>query len=123
MIALLTWVDGFGCDTNVKGIFSTIEEARPFMKKDDRYVYFESGLTNFDYYSADPVDEFLHPNWKFYLFSDTDYENFYIVNAPSREEAFKKMIDEGFADHEFEYHTYYKTRKELDSQKFYYEMV
>lgn len=48
MVALLTWVDGFGADTAVKGIFSTLDAAKRYAEKGDRYVEFEFGLVSFD---------------------------------------------------------------------------
>lgn len=55
MIALLTWVDGFGADTQVIGIFPTLEAAKHYAKKGDRYVEFDFGLVEFDIYEAKEI--------------------------------------------------------------------
>ena len=61
MIAVLDWVDGFGADTKVSGIFENIEQAVAFVgdleenaKKDypSRYEEFSLGEVDFDYYEA-----------------------------------------------------------------------
>ena len=52
MIALLEWVDGFGMDTSVKGIFPTLDEALRYANEDDKYVEFDFGLTDFDIYDV-----------------------------------------------------------------------
>ena len=61
MIAVLDWVDGFGSDTMVSGIFENMEQAIAFVgdlkenaKKDypSRYEEFYFGEEYFDYYAA-----------------------------------------------------------------------
>ena len=61
MIAVLDWVDGFGSDTAVSGIFENIEQAVAFVgdleenaKKNhpSRYEEFSFGEVYFDYYEA-----------------------------------------------------------------------
>ena len=61
MIAVLDWVDGFGSDTMVSGIFENMEQAIAFVgdlkenaKKDypSRYEEFSFGEVCFDYYEA-----------------------------------------------------------------------
>ena len=61
MIAVLSWVDGFGADTSVWGIFKTIEEAQAHYaeykdRKDRhqrlRYQKFTFGAVDFDWYEA-----------------------------------------------------------------------
>lgn len=67
MIAVLSWVDGFGADTYVEGIFESVEEARAFFPfdRDKEYAlkYQEIKLNqicSLDYYDA----EYLHPKKK-----------------------------------------------------------
>lgn len=55
MIALLTWVDGFGADTQVRGIFPTLEAAKRYAEKGDKYVEFDFGLVEFDIYEAKEI--------------------------------------------------------------------
>lgn len=55
MIAVLGWVDGFGADTQVLGIFPTLTEAEKYAGEDYencRYTEFEFGEVNFDFYEA-----------------------------------------------------------------------
>ena len=52
MIALLEWVDGFGADTHVRGIFPTLNAAKPYIEEGNRYVEFDFGLVDFDFYEA-----------------------------------------------------------------------
>lgn len=61
MIAVLSWVDGFGADTAVWGIFESIEDAQAEYaeykdKKDNyerlRYQEFVFGSVDFDWYEA-----------------------------------------------------------------------
>lgn len=61
MIAVLGWVDGFGADTKVEGIFKTMADAISYvgdLKKNAdrdcplRYQEFDFGETDFDYYEA-----------------------------------------------------------------------
>lgn len=62
MIAVLDWVDGFGSDTMVSGIFENIEQAVAFvgdLKENakrvhpSRYEEFSFGEVDFDYYEAE----------------------------------------------------------------------
>lgn len=56
MIAVLGWIDGFGADTQVLGIFPTLVEAEKSVGvdyKNCRYVEFEFGKVNFDFYEAE----------------------------------------------------------------------
>ena len=55
MIALLEWIDGFGADTSVKGIFPTLEAAQRYADKGDKYVEFDFGLVDFDIYDAKEI--------------------------------------------------------------------
>ena len=62
MIAVLDWVDGFGADTRVVGIFPSLEEARKAcgpIKKNTRtelkYAEFQFGLVDWDWYEAAPL--------------------------------------------------------------------
>lgn len=52
MIAVLGWVDGFGNDTQVYGIYPTLEEAAAYADESCRYEEFEFGEVNFDYFEA-----------------------------------------------------------------------
>ena len=63
MIAVLAWIDGFGADTDVVGIFETLEQARecfPWDRNENnprRYQEFNlNEETYFDYYDQ----PFLH---------------------------------------------------------------
>ena len=51
MIAVLVWVDGFGNDTQVCGIYPTLKEAAN-ADESCRYEEFEFGEVNFDYFEA-----------------------------------------------------------------------
>ena len=62
MIAVLGWIDGFGADTTVEGIFRTMGDALNYvgdLKKNAdrdyplRYQEFDFGEVDFDYYEAD----------------------------------------------------------------------
>ena len=55
MIALLKWVDGFGADTHVVGIFPTLDAAKRYAQKDEKYVEFDFGLVDFDIYEAKEI--------------------------------------------------------------------
>lgn len=62
MIAVLDWVDGFGADTYVIGIFPNLEEARkacePIKANTDselRYAEFQFGMVDWDWYDATPL--------------------------------------------------------------------
>ena len=57
MVALLSWVDGFGADTMVRGVFNTIEEAQEYARlsddQPDKFQIFKTGKTvYFDWYEA-----------------------------------------------------------------------
>ena len=52
MIAVLRYVDGFGNDTYVKAIYPTFEKAKKHFVKGDRWVKFDYGFVDFDWYEA-----------------------------------------------------------------------
>ena len=52
MVAVLEFVDGFGHDTEVVGIFPTLEAAQKYYMKNFRYQEFEFGAVQFDLYEA-----------------------------------------------------------------------
>ena len=52
MIAILGWTDGFGNDTYVWGIYPTLEIAKRYAKKELRWVEFDFGEVEFDWYDA-----------------------------------------------------------------------
>ena len=52
MIAVLSYVDGFGNDTYVEGIYPTLEIAKQHYSKNFRYQEFEFGTVDFDIYDA-----------------------------------------------------------------------
>lgn len=52
MIAVLSFVDGFGNDTYVEGIFPTLESAKQYYSSNFRYQEFEFGKVDFDIYDA-----------------------------------------------------------------------
>ena len=52
MIAVLSYVDGFGNDTYVEGIYPTLEIAKQHCSKNFRYQEFEFGTVSFDIYDA-----------------------------------------------------------------------
>lgn len=57
MIAILEWIDGFGNDTYVKGIYPNFEQAEQAhladeYSKGDRWQEFEYGSVAFDWYEA-----------------------------------------------------------------------
>lgn len=62
MIAVLNWVDGFGNDTCVIGIFPNLEEARKACESIKintssklRYEEFQFGMVDWDWYEATPL--------------------------------------------------------------------
>ncbi len=62
MIAVLDWVDGFGADTSVLGIFPNLEEARKALEPikantptELKYVEFQFGMVDWDWYEATPL--------------------------------------------------------------------
>ena len=52
MIAVLSYVDGFGNDTYVKAIYPTLENAKQHYLKNFRYQEFDFGEVYFDIYEA-----------------------------------------------------------------------
>ena len=52
MIAVLSYVDGFGNDTYVEGIYPTLEIAKQYYSNNFRYQEFEFGTVTFDIYDA-----------------------------------------------------------------------
>lgn len=48
MIAVLVRVDGFGYDTQIYGIFPTLESAKQHYRENFYYQEFEFGEVNFD---------------------------------------------------------------------------
>lgn len=52
MIAVLSYVDGFGNDTYVEGIYPTLEIAKQHYSENFRYQEFEFGKVTFDIYDA-----------------------------------------------------------------------
>ena len=52
MVAVLGWIDGFGADTQVLAIYPTLAEAERYADKECRYVEFEFGEVDFDFYEA-----------------------------------------------------------------------
>ena len=52
MVAVLVYVDGFGNDTQVDAIYSTLEIAKQHYNNNFRYQEFEFGKVTFDIYNA-----------------------------------------------------------------------
>ena len=52
MIAVLSYVDGFGNDTYIEGIYPTLEIAKRHYSNNFRYQEFEFGKVTFDIYDA-----------------------------------------------------------------------
>lgn len=52
MIAVLEFVDGFGHDTEVVGIFPTLEVAKNYYTHNFLYQEFDFGRVEFDLYEA-----------------------------------------------------------------------
>ena len=52
MIDVLEFVDGFGHDTEVVGIFPTLEAAKKYYSHNFQYQEFEFGKVSFDLYDA-----------------------------------------------------------------------
>ena len=52
MIAVLSYVDGFGNDTYVEAIYPTLEIAKQHYSNNFRYQEFEFGTVDFDIYDA-----------------------------------------------------------------------
>ena len=53
MIAVLSFVDGFGNDTYVEGIYPTLEIAKQHYINNFRYQEFEFGMVSFDIFNAE----------------------------------------------------------------------
>ena len=64
MIAVLRWKDGFGHDTDVKAIYPTLEQAKQYFSEGDRWVEFNYGLVDFDWYGANEFREIKHKKRK-----------------------------------------------------------
>lgn len=64
MIAVLRWTDGFGNDTYVKAIYPTLEIAKQYFSEGDRWVEFDYGLVDFDWYDANEFREIKHKKRK-----------------------------------------------------------
>jgi len=60
MIAVLRWTDGFGNDTYVRAIYPTLEQAKQYFLEGDRWVEFNYGLVDFDWYYANEFREIKH---------------------------------------------------------------
>lgn len=60
MIAVLRWTDGFGNDTYVKAIYPTLEKAKQYCSEGDRWVEFDYGKVDFDWYDANEFKELKH---------------------------------------------------------------
>ena len=52
MIAVLSYVDGFGNDTYVEAIYPTLENAKQHYLNNFRYQEFDFGEVDFDIYEA-----------------------------------------------------------------------
>ena len=52
MIAVLSYVDGFGNDTQVDAIYPALEIAKQHYSENFRYQEFEFGKVDFDIYDA-----------------------------------------------------------------------
>lgn len=52
MIAILEWVDGFGNDTYVNAIYPTLKEAEKHYREGQRWVKFDFGQVDFEWYEA-----------------------------------------------------------------------
>ena len=52
MVAVLSYVDGFGNDTQVDAIYPTLESAKQHYSENFRYQEFEFGKVTFDIYDA-----------------------------------------------------------------------
>ena len=55
MIAVLSWCDGFGNDTFIRGIYPSLQEAKH--EEEDRWVEFQYGEVEFDWYEANKFKE------------------------------------------------------------------
>ena len=52
MIAVLKFVDGFGADTSVTGIYQSLEDAIAKYGNEFKYAEFEFGKVSFDIYDC-----------------------------------------------------------------------
>ena len=64
MIAILGWTDGFENDTYVWGIYPTLEIAKRYAKKELRWVEFDFGEVEFDWYDANEFRNEKHKSKK-----------------------------------------------------------
>lgn len=64
MIAVLGWTDGFGHDTYVRAIYPTLEQAKQYFTDGDRWVEFDYGKVNFDWYDANEFRNIKHKKKK-----------------------------------------------------------
>lgn len=64
MIAVLGWTDGFGHDTYVRAIYPTLEQAKQYFTNGDRWVEFDYGRVNFDWYDANEFRNIKHKKRK-----------------------------------------------------------
>ena len=64
MIAILGWTDGFGNDTYVWGIYPTLEVAKRYAKEGLRWVKFDFGEVDFDWYAANEFKNEKHKSRK-----------------------------------------------------------
>ena len=64
MIAVLGWTDGFGHDTYVRAIYPTLEQAKQYFTNGDRWVEFDYGRVNFDWYDANEFRNIKHKKKK-----------------------------------------------------------
>ena len=53
MVAVLEFIDGFGADTNVIGIYKSLEDAVIFHGDNFQYKTFEFGRVEFDIYDCE----------------------------------------------------------------------
>ena len=53
MVAVLEFIDGFGADTNVIGIYKSLEDAVYFHGDNFQYKTFEFGRVEFDIYDCE----------------------------------------------------------------------
>lgn len=62
MIAVLGWTDGFGNDTYVEAIYPTFEQAAKQYSSEVefRWVEFDYGEVNFDWYDANEFKKIKH---------------------------------------------------------------
>ena len=56
MVAVLEYIDGFGADTQVVGIYRSLEDAIVNYGNEFRYKEFEFGKVEFDIYDCNTYD-------------------------------------------------------------------